>query len=48
MVQHLHTPVALAAVLGSDWAHGLAGVAEVVDGVVHVVIVTPGRRVSYL
>ena len=48
MVQDLHTSVALTAVFGSDGTHGLTCVTQIVDGVVHVVIVSPRRRVAYL
>jgi hypothetical protein len=48
MVEHLHTPVALSAVLGPHWPHGLTRVTEIVDRIVHVVVLSPCRRVSYL
>ena len=48
MVQDLHTSVALATVFCSDGAHGLTRVAQVVDWVVHVIVVSPRRRVAYL
>ena len=44
----LHTPVAVAAVLGAHRTHCLAGVADVEDGVVVVPVVTPRGGVAYL
>jgi len=48
VVELLHTLVAMAAVLGANGPHGLAGVADVEDGVVHVAVIPPGRRVTNL
>ena len=48
VVKLLHTLVAVAAVLGADGPHSLAGVADVEDGVVHVAVIPPRRRVTNL
>ena len=48
MVIFLHATFAITAMLGADWTHGLAGVADVEDGVVIVLVVPPGRGVTNL
>ena len=48
VVKYLHTPVALSTVLGSDRAHRLACVANVVHGIVEVIVVSPSSRVANL
>ena len=48
VVKDLDALVALAAVLGPHRANRLARVADVVDGIVNVVVVPPGCRVAYL
>ena len=48
MVVLLHTPPAVAAVLGSDGTDRLARVADVENGVVIVPEITPRRRITDL
>ena len=48
MVQDLHASVALTTVFCSDGAHGLTRVAQIVDWVVHVIVVSPRGRIAYL
>ena len=48
MVEVLDAAFALATVLGAHWPDGLAAVTQVVDGVVHVTVVSPRRGVANL
>ena len=48
VVKHLHTLVALSAVLSSDRSYSLASVTDVVHWVVDVVEVTPGSWITNL